>query len=104
MDGDWTGHHLSCGAGLSLAKVTDNQDAEGRGRLKVRVLPLGAELWAALVVPSAGKSYGVAFFPKLGEIVLLAFITPDQPVILGALWSGKQSEPGHAAPAEDRYS
>lgn len=105
MDGDFsTGHLLTHGAGLALATVKDTVDPERRGRLQVKLAAFDVTLWAPCVVPSAGKGYGVAMLPKVNEVVLLAFLTPEQPVILGALWSGRQSEPDHAMPTADRYS
>jgi uncharacterized protein involved in type VI secretion and phage assembly len=104
MDGDLTGHLLTCGVGLGLGRVTDNVDPEGRGRVRVTMLALDVVLWASLVVPSAGKGYGAAFLPKIHEIVVVAFLTPELAFVLGAVWSGGQSEPAHAVPAEKRYS
>lgn len=105
MDGGgWSGHLLTRGAGLALATVKDTVDPERRGRLRVKLTGFDVEVWAPCVVPSAGQGYGVAMLPKENEIVLVAFLTPEQPVILGALWSGRQSEPDHATPTEQRYS
>jgi len=104
MDGDFSGHLLTRGAGLSLATVVDNTDPEGRGRLRVHLLPLDVMVWAALIVPSAGLGYGIALLPKVGEVVVVAFLTPEQPFVLGAVWSGAQSEPAKATPADSRYS
>jgi uncharacterized protein involved in type VI secretion and phage assembly len=104
MDGDFTGHLITRGAGLALGRVTDNDDPEGRGRIKLNMLALDVEIWASVVVPSAGQGYGVACLPKLDEIVLVAFLTPEQPFVIGAVWSGTQSEPTRATPAQDRYS
>jgi uncharacterized protein involved in type VI secretion and phage assembly len=104
MDGDFSGHLITRGAGLALGQVTDNKDPEGRGRIKLNMLALDVEIWASVVVPSAGQGYGVACLPKLNEIVLVAFLTPEQPFVIGAVWSGGQSEPAKATPAQDRYS
>jgi hypothetical protein len=104
MDGDLSGHLITRGAGLALGRVTDNHDPEGRGRIKLNMLALDVEIWASVVVASAGHGYGVACLPKLNEIVLVAFLTPEQAFVIGAVWSGAHSEPARATPAQDRYS
>ncbi len=101
-------HLLSAPTGLALGTVTDTVDPQTRGRVKVSVVSMGVDLWATCVVPSAGSAgspkYGVAFLPKIGEIVLVAFLTPDQPFILGAVWSGQGALPDEAAPVGQRYA
>jgi len=88
---------------LQLARVTDNADPDNRGRVKVRLLATGMELWASVVAPSAGRNYGASFIPRQEEIVVLAFITPDQPFVLGSVWAGGDSRPEEADPQEDHY-
>lgn len=88
---------------LQLGKVTDNSDPENRGRVKVRLITTPMEVWASVVAPSAGANYGASFVPRLEEIVVLAFITPELPLVLGSLWSGGDSRPQEADPQEDHY-
>ncbi len=88
---------------LLLGRVTDNVDPEDRGRIKVRLIAAPMEVWAAVTAPSAGQNYGVSFVPRLQEIVVLAFITPELPVVLGSLWSGRGSRPADADPQEEHY-
>jgi uncharacterized protein involved in type VI secretion and phage assembly len=94
--------------GLALGKVSETVDPQSRGRIKVTLLAAGIDVWAACVVPSAGPSggqpYGIALLPKRDEIVLVAFLTPDQPFVIGALWSGQGSAPNAAAPVQERYT
>ena len=101
-------HLLSPPTGLALGRVTDTNDPQSRGRVKVALAATGMEVWAPCVVPSAGTSgstnYGVAFLPKSDEIVLVAFLTPDQPFILGAVWSGQSTLPTDASPVDQRYA
>jgi uncharacterized protein involved in type VI secretion and phage assembly len=102
-------HHLFAPpTGLALGLVKDNHDPQSRGRVRVMLLGNDMEVWAPCVVPSAGgasgNAYGVALLPKTGEIVLVAFLTPDQAFVLGAVWSGRNSLPGEAAPVEQRYA
>lgn len=98
-----TGHSLGPLQELHLGSVVDNQDPEARGRVRVRLHSTGMELWAAVVVPSAGQGYGVSMLPRLDEQVVLAFASPDLPLVLGALWSGSDSAPSEAEPVEERY-
>jgi hypothetical protein len=35
--------------------------------------------------------------------VVLAFVTPEQPLVLGSIWSGQSSTPPDADPYEDHY-
>lgn len=88
---------------LQLGLVTDNADPEDRGRIKVRLVATPMEIWASVVAPSAGSGYGVSFVPRVNEIVVLAFVTPELPLVLGSLWSGGGSRPEEADPQEDHY-
>lgn len=88
---------------LQLAQVTDNTDPEGRGRIKIRLFATSMEIWASVVVPSAGNGYGVSFVPRLEEIVVLAFVTPEMPLVLGSVWAGNDSVPEDADPQEEHY-
>jgi uncharacterized protein involved in type VI secretion and phage assembly len=91
-------------SGLALGKVKDTVDSQSRGRVQVALLASGVEVWAACIVPSAGLNYGVALLPKQDEIVLVAFLTPDQAFVVGAVWSGRNSAPSAAAPVQNRYA
>lgn len=97
------GHSFGALQGLHLAIVIDNQDPDGRGRIKVRLAVGGLELWAAVMAASAGQDYGVSCLPKLDEKVVLAFISPEVAVVMGALWSGGDSHPQDAREVEDVY-
>lgn len=88
---------------LQLAQVTDNIDPDSRGRVRVRLLATLMEIWAGVVAPSAGSGYGVSFVPRLDEIVVLAFITPEMPLVLGSIWTGNRSVPEDADPQENHY-
>ncbi len=89
---------------LHLGRVLDNSDPETRGRLQVEVLNTGMQLWAICMTSSAGQGYGISCLPKVDEIVVLAFLSPELPVVLGAVWSGGSSHPDDAQAVEDKYS
>lgn len=88
---------------LQLAQVIDNADPDSRGRIKVRLQSTPMELWASVVAPSAGRGYGASFIPRLDEIVVVAFINPELPLVLGSVWTGQGSRPEDADPQEDHY-
>ena len=86
-------HLFAPPTGLALGKVKDTADPQSRGRVKVTLLATDMDVWAPCVVPSAGSNYGVALLPKNDEIVLVAFLSPDQPFVIGSVWSGESSLP-----------
>jgi uncharacterized protein involved in type VI secretion and phage assembly len=88
---------------LQLGLVTDNADPDDRGRIKVRLIATPMEIWASVVAPSAGSNYGVSFVPRINEMVVLAFVAPELPLVLGSLWSGGGSRPQDADPQEEHY-
>lgn len=89
---------------LQLGRVLDNDDPEGRGRLQVELQATGMQFWAACMTHSAGQGYGVSCLPRKDEMVVVGFFSPDMGVVLGALWSGQNSQPGEGKPVEDKYS
>jgi uncharacterized protein involved in type VI secretion and phage assembly len=89
--------------GLVLGRVTDNADPESRGRIQVELQGTGLVTWAPVLVASAGSGYGISLLPRVDEIVLLGFVGPDEPVVLGALWTGRAQPPDDATPVDRRY-
>jgi len=89
--------------GVAAAVVTDNRDPDARGRVKVR-FPWyekpSQSYWARIAVPAAGKQQGAYFVPAIGDEVLVAFEHGDLrfPVVIGALWSGKDPPPTSKRP------
>jgi hypothetical protein len=96
-------HALGNLQSLQLGQVTENVDPDNRGRVKVRLQAAPMEIWASVVAPSAGQGYGASFVPRIDEIVVLAFITPEMPLVLGSIWSGGQSVPEECDPQEEHY-
>lgn len=96
-------HALGAYHNLQLGQVIDNADPEHRGRIRIMLQANSLELWASVIVPSAGNGYGVACLPRVGEMVVLAFITPDFPMVLGSVWSGSNSTPEEADSVDDHY-
>jgi len=84
--------------GVAVGIVTNNQDPDGLGRVRVRFpwLDDAAEsFWARVASPMAGEARGVYFLPEVEDEVLVAFQhgRPEAPVILGGLWNGKAKPP-----------
>lgn len=84
--------------GVVIGLVTNNQDPEGMGRVKVqfpwRENPDESH-WARVATLMAGKDRGSFFLPEVGDEVLLAFGNGDaaNPYVIGALWNGKDQPP-----------
>jgi len=83
--------------GVVIGIVTNNQDPEGIGRVKVKFPWLSDDNesdWAPIAAPMAGNARGTYFLPEIEDQVLVAFEhgNPRFPYVLGALWS-KQDEP-----------
>lgn len=87
--------------GVFPALVTDINDPEGLGRVKV-ALPwspdtAGAryETWARLATFMAGNNRGSWFIPDVDDEVLIAFEggDPRRPYVIGSLWNGKDTPP-----------
>jgi uncharacterized protein involved in type VI secretion and phage assembly len=84
--------------GVALGVVTDIQDPEKMGRIRVRY-PWREDnqnsYWARPAVPYAGKNRGTYFIPEVGDEVLLAFDKGniEHPYMLGVLWNGQDTPP-----------
>ena len=84
--------------GVVVAVVTNNQDPDSLGRVKVRFPWLSdadESQWARIATPMAGKDRGLYFLPEVDDEVLIAFEQGDMqfPVVIGALWNGKDAPP-----------
>jgi uncharacterized protein involved in type VI secretion and phage assembly len=95
--------------GVYPAQVTDIQDPDQQGRIKVRLPwapdPDGFEAWARLAVPMAGNNRGLWLIPDVADEVLVAFQggDPRQPYVLGALWNGQDAPPETMDGAGDNF-
>ncbi|GAB4197196.1 MAG: VgrG-related protein [Roseiflexaceae bacterium] len=84
--------------GLVIGIVTDNQDPENLGRVKVKYPWLSSEHtsdWARVVSVGAGAKRGIEFLPEVNDEVLIGFEQGNvhHPYILGGLWNGKDAPP-----------
>jgi uncharacterized protein involved in type VI secretion and phage assembly len=88
--------------GVVVGVVTNNQDPDGLGRVKVKFPWLSdadESSWARIAAPMAGKERGLYFLPEVDDEVLVIFEHGDLrfPFVLGALWNGKDKPPADNA-------
>ena len=85
--------------GLVIGIVTDNDDPEGLGRVKLKypwLSPDHASHWARVAVPGGGADRGMQFLPEINDEVLVGFELGDvhYPYVIGGLWNGRDKPPG----------
>lgn len=83
---------------IAVAIVSDNDDPERRGRVKLTYPWREVEdesHWARIATTMAGDDRGTYFVPEVGDEVLVAFEGGDvvHPYVLGALWNGEDAPP-----------
>ncbi|MFI3174342.1 MAG: phage baseplate assembly protein V [Bacillota bacterium] len=85
--------------GVTLGVVTDIEDPEKLGRIKVKLLNRDTSLfetgWIRITTPMVGKEWGMFFFPEIGDEVLVAFGDGDitKPYVIGSLWNANYKPP-----------
>ena len=89
---------LQPGQTLLIGKVTNNDDPDGLGRVRVKFPTLTEEhesQWARVVAMGAGPGRGFDCLPEIDDEVLVGFEHGDihRPFILGGLWNGQDSPP-----------
>jgi uncharacterized protein involved in type VI secretion and phage assembly len=90
--------------GLVVGIVTNNDDPEKLGRVRVQFPTLSADdesAWARLATPGGGAQRGLQWLPEVDDEVLVGFELDDhsRPVVLGGLWNRTDvpPDPGVAA-------
>jgi uncharacterized protein involved in type VI secretion and phage assembly len=84
--------------GVVVGIVTNNNDPDKLGRVKVRFPWLNdtdESDWARVLAPMAGNGRGAYFLPEVDDEVLLVFDRGDLrvPYVIGSLWNGKDAAP-----------
>lgn len=84
--------------GVVVALVTDIEDPDGLGRVKVRFPWLADQpqsTWCRVATPLAGPEHGMYFAPEIDSEALIAFEHGDFsfPYIVGYLWNGDARPP-----------
>jgi uncharacterized protein involved in type VI secretion and phage assembly len=81
--------------------VTNVNDSEGLGRIKVKLPTLGDQEtgWVRLATPMSGNTYGLFFLPEVNDTVLVAFEEGDinHPYVVGSVWNGQDKPPKQAS-------
>lgn len=95
--------------GVVTGVVTNNQDPEGLGRVKLRfpwLTDADESNWARVAAPMAGAKQGALFLPEVDDEVLVAFEHGDvhHPYVIGALWNSNHKPPESKDDAGTRYT
>ena len=92
--------------GVYVGRVTDIQDPEGLGRVRVTIPSLSepghlSETWARLATLFAGNDRGSWFIPEVKDEILVAFEAGDlrYPFVVGSLWNDSDRPPASVNPA-----
>ncbi|TRX36223.1 hypothetical protein FNW52_09360 [Flavobacterium sp. ZT3R18] len=102
----YTDVHAYAKAESQPAKVIDNNDPEGMGRVKVEFYWAGGNMksdWMRLIQPHAGGGKGFYFVPEVGEEVLVGFEggSAERPYVKGSHYNGSQSS-GYGSSGNDQ--
>ena len=92
------GRHHSRQPGVVVGVVSDNNDPDGMGRVRVAFPWMADDAvshWARMATPMAGPERGFYYLPEVNDEVLVAFEHDDinHPYVIGALWNGRDSPP-----------
>ncbi len=84
--------------GVVCGIVTNNEDPDGLGRVKIKIPSISGEdesNWARIASFMAGGSRGAFFLPEVEDEVLVAFEYGDvsRPYVIGSLWNGVDAPP-----------
>jgi len=84
--------------GVAAGLVTNNQDPEGLGRVRLKFPWLSDENesdWVRIATFMAGNQRGGYFLPEVGDEALVAFEHGDinRPYVIGFLWNGVDKPP-----------
>jgi uncharacterized protein involved in type VI secretion and phage assembly len=87
-----------CVKGIATALVTQNKDPDGLCRVRVSYPwheKPSESYWARLGNSMAGADRGLVLIPEVGDEVIVGFEREDLrfPIVLGALWNGKDKPP-----------
>jgi phage protein D/phage baseplate assembly protein gpV len=83
---------------LVIGIVTNNNDPEKMGRVRVKFPALGGDMegwWARVATLNAGPDRGMFMLPQVNDEVVVGFEhdDPRRPFVLGSLYTGKDKPP-----------
>jgi type VI secretion system secreted protein VgrG len=92
----YTDVHVFAKAETQPAKIKDNNDPEGLGRVKVQYNWANGNTtsdWMRMIQPHSGAGKGFYFIPEIGEEVLVGFEggNAQNPYVLGTQYNGSES-------------
>lgn len=92
-----------------IGLVVDNKDPKKLARVKIKIPSLSSDetsWWAPLVSLGAGQERGWFFLPEVDDEVLVMFEHGDinHPLVVGAIWNGKDLPPDTNGGANERRS
>ncbi len=83
--------------GVYRARVADNNDPEGLGRLQIQFFwqEENRSCWARVMSPYAGADYGMFLLPEIGDEVWIMFEEgdPERLRVIGSVWNGVHKPP-----------
>lgn len=93
-----TDFHKQRWGGVAPAIVTNSDDPQGWGRVKLKYPWMSEDEeshWARVVGAGGGPECGLAMIPAVEDEVMVAFQHGDfdHPVVLGGVWNGKDALP-----------
>jgi len=99
--------HADWASSLVIGIVTNNNDPDKLGRVRVKFPALGATIegwWARVATIGAGNQRGVYMLPQPDDEVVVAFEHGDtrRPVVLGTLFNGRAKPPADLTDAQAR--
>jgi type VI secretion system secreted protein VgrG len=92
----YTDVHVFAKAETQSAKIKDNNDPEGLGRVRVQYNWTNGSTtseWMRMIQPHSGAGKGFYFIPEIGEEVVVAFEggNAQNPYVLGTQYNGSES-------------
>lgn len=98
LTGGATAHEKRGWTGLVVGIVTNNNDPEKLGRVRVKFPTLSQDdesAWCRIATPGGGAKRGLQWIPEVDDEVLVGFELDDntRPVLLGGLWNRKDTPP-----------
>jgi phage protein D/phage baseplate assembly protein gpV len=105
--GNGNGGSPSWASSLVIGVVTNNNDPDGMGRVRVKFPALGGDMegwWARVATINAGPERGLFMLPQVNDEVVVGFEhnDPRRPFVLGSLYTGREKVPNDLKDAQAR--